>query len=114
MIAAGLAAGGQDQGYFVIVLGLIWSVVFGLLLLRMTAGSASFPQVMQYLFDPHQAPEDETGRPDRHHQIGDEAAVEVPAATRPVGPQPGDGVDGRDDREQLGEQGTSAHGAPWP
>lgn len=58
MIAAGLAAGGKDQGYFVIVLGLVWSIVFGLLLLRMTAGSASFPHIMQYLFDPHQAPEE--------------------------------------------------------
>lgn len=50
IIAAGLAAGGGDQGYFVVLLGLVGSVVFGLLLIRLIAGTASFNPVLEYLF----------------------------------------------------------------
>ncbi len=50
IIAAGLAAGGDEQGYFVIVLGLFGYVVFGLLLLKLIVGTAHAGQVLNFMF----------------------------------------------------------------
>lgn len=52
IMAAGHAAGGSDQGYFVVVVGFLGFLLFGLFLIRTVAGTANFGQVMEYLFSP--------------------------------------------------------------
>lgn len=54
IIGAGLGVGGEN-GYFVVLLGFIGFVVFGLFTIRMVTGTANFAKVMDYLLI-HQAP----------------------------------------------------------
>ena len=53
IVGAGLAAG-QPSGYFVIVLGFIGFIVFGLFTIHQLVGSVNPSNVMEYMFGTEQ------------------------------------------------------------
>ena len=52
IMGAGLGAIADDRGYFVVLLGFLGFLIFGLLTIRGVAGTANVGGVIEYLFSP--------------------------------------------------------------
>ena len=62
IVGAGLGAGAGAGGYFVVLLGFIGFVIFGLFTIRSVAGTVNFGRVMEYLFSGELTHSDPTER----------------------------------------------------
>ena len=50
IIGAGLGAAADDGGYFVVLLGFLGFLIFGLFTIRTVSGTANFARILEYLF----------------------------------------------------------------
>ena len=58
IMGAGLGAGAEDGGYFVVLLGFLGFVIFGMFTIRTVVGTANFGGVMEYVFSLKAAADD--------------------------------------------------------
>jgi hypothetical protein len=63
IMGAGLGAAAGDGGYFVVVLGFLGFLIFGLFTIRTVSGTVKFAGILEYLFSADAA-EDEVSKLD--------------------------------------------------
>ena len=58
IIGAGLGAAADDGGYFVVLLGFLGFLIFGLFTIRTVSGTAKLAGILQYMFSADAAEDD--------------------------------------------------------